>query len=812
MDALGTLKYGYGGVASFSQEGWFAGILRIEDVEEQIVDGYEELHARGALNTTAILKPGRSPEEWRRRIEHLRREVFLLSGEGESLLGSADLIGGVAVANGAPKPVVVWSERVGGEWRVILYDGLTLRPVMVGRTQYRNPSAVYSRGRVFFAAEYIRAGRERVGVWDGDGNIVVDVSGRSPSLAAGDGLVLAVERVIDRNTVGAYIIVVPEVGEPTEIPVPTLLDYSFNPNIAIHPDTGVVYLVHESSPAWGSSWALGLYRQLGLWALAPGDGEVVPGPDTLGGVMEPPASYPITTRTYDWPHDGKYKRVATKFGGEDQSAPIRPQLFFTGGKPGIAYKVFYPLGSHLWSPVYTVLDAGGWGAPIEIGPCPHEPDAQYSVCSASGDSLLACVPSCDIPNVHARVHESERARLAQNRLRYMEPSWNYRVLVTELEIHGAGTVDTDSGPTIIVPDPVYDVCMPPPELPGISTGQGQKKLLWGDLHAHTTYSICMAAINGQIQDLMRFQRDVLQCQVLCVTDHTCRMSLPGQIFSYDQCELEAGNRNIFLFATEPSTLPAHNVNFYCVDRRVFHALRTAIYLYGDERDIVSYIKREFPPDSVYMHRHFHGNRGGEFGVDMPRTVELFDPEVEPAMEAMQIRGHRMLEGDENMPAFPNNFLNAGARVGLVGGTDHASGGETNSFCLTGFWVEEETPRGVFSAIRNRKTFASSNGKLAMYTECHGLPMGEETAADGSVEITCVMSSAHTIRRVALLRDGALLDWVDVGAGSATVTLRDDDVDPGNHWYVVTAEAEAALAGRITVGQSSPHFVTVRRNR
>ena len=96
----------------------------------------------------------------------------------------------------------------------------------------------------------------------------------------------------------------------------------------------------------------------------------------------------------------------------------------------------------------------------------------------------------------------------------------------------------------------------------------------------------------------------------------------------------------------------------------------------------------------------------------------------------------------------------------------------------------------------------------MFSECEGLPMGEKVSVAGTVEISCSMSCAHTIRRVALLRDGELLEWMDVDSTAANVTLRDDKVEPGYHWYVVTAEAESALAGRITIGQSSPHFVTV----
>ena len=255
MKIFHTLQYGCYGHAAISEKGWFAGVLRIEDVEEQIVDGYEEIHSTGSLNTTAILKPGRSRDEWRRNIEYLRREVYLMTAGGQTLLSSADLVGGIATVAGAPLPVVVWTERVGDEWRVMVYTGTALRPVIVDRIPYQNPSAVFYKDKIFFAAEFVSEGQERVGVWDETGTKIFDLIGRSPSLTAGKQLVLAVERVVNPNQVSLFVIVAGEDGVKVEIPVPKLLDYSFNPHIAVQPGTGTCYLAHESSVAWGESWA-----------------------------------------------------------------------------------------------------------------------------------------------------------------------------------------------------------------------------------------------------------------------------------------------------------------------------------------------------------------------------------------------------------------------------------------------------------------------------------------------------------------------------------------------------------------------------
>ena len=76
------------------------------------------------------------------------------------------------------------------------------------------------------------------------------------------------------------------------------------------------------------------------------------------------------------------------------------------------------------------------------------------------------------------------------------------------------------------------------------------------------------------------------------------------------------------------------------------------------------------------------------------------------MEAMQNRGNRMMEGADP-PLFPSNFLGAGARIGLVGGSDHCRAAGPNRFCLTGLWVRQITGEAVLEALRSRRTVATA---------------------------------------------------------------------------------------------------------
>jgi len=239
------------------------------------------------------------------------------------------------------------------------------------------------------------------------------------------------------------------------------------------------------------------------------------------------------------------------------------------------------------------------------------------------------------------------------------------------------------------------------------------------------------------------------------------------------------------------------------------------------------IKERLPKGSVVALRHFHGQSQGPYSIVTDETTDTWDSELEIAMEAMQIRGNIMLgQAQEerwmkvdSMPAFPGNFLDSGAVIGLVGGTDHSTGKPLNHYCLTGFWVEDDTPEAVWDALVNRRTVACSNGKISMWTDLNGMPMGSELKAGGAVSINVRIAAAREITRVCLIRDGQMLDWTDVHADSANLSLVDRSAAPGRHWYVVTVEGvsayeEGGVLGRkiqaaSVIAHASPYFVDVK---
>jgi len=275
----------------------------------------------------------------------------------------------------------------------------------------------------------------------------------------------------------------------------------------------------------------------------------------------------------------------------------------------------------------------------------------------------------------------------------------------------------------------------------------------------------------------------------------------------DQVEKAAGDHGVVLYGCEPGSHPGRHTNFYAYDRDVYNHLRPIVFGHGKGRQqVYRHIREDLPLGRVVALRHVHGHM-----MNDEELVQSFDPLLEVAMESMQGRANALVKAEEGLPLFPVQFLNAGCKVGLVGGTDHFRARGPNRFCLTGFWVKELSTEGVWEALRNRYTIAMSNARVALCAELSGVPIGGTVSVsrEGGVRVHVEASCARSIVRATLIRDGEQLPWVEIGTKSADFDLLDTTVRPGRHWYVPTVEVVTAYGNeRMGYAHGSPFFVHV----
>lgn len=800
---------GYSCSAGLTKTGWFAAALVIPDRDREFTEDILE----PGFDRNVRLLPQKSMEGWTSAsVNSGRRIVLVVEKDGElseQLIGEACRMYGPATPKEiVDAPTVAWTEKTAGRWRLKLSQNRTTSSIYSSEQILASPSVAVFGNEARIAVQTESNGKASIVVFGESGDCLFECEGRNPVVtAAGGQLFLLSEQL---STTGIDL-VLDRIGSGKDENRLTLSgdDLNINGDMVYEPETDTLFICWESSPGWGMDPFAGKHRDINvgqLSSLRSGALQYSPAPGTVDGKLWLP-------------------REAYADGQEMNMTPTYPRLAFRDKSPILAFRRFryraarsfgwdvycMSLADHIWSPLPT------WSPPHRISDFVGPPDARYEIRADVGapatvagtatvvapaieNRMLSCLPCCD--------NRPDSTRTYKHRI-------EIRLIPSDFALPAPEMPVRERSP-YVVPYPVPDVAPSPADQN--SAGNGYQ-LVWADLHNHTFQSKCMCSIDGSPDDVLHFTRDVLGCRVLTLMDHPQHMGAQEFTWHLDRLEAGATGNNIILYGCEPGLSSGHDTNFYTLDREIFERLRLIFLTTFDRADVYSEIKRFFPAGSVFALRHYHGNPKGPHGILSPQCTETWDSNLEFAMEAMQVRGNVFLgQADGETPLFPANFLNSGARIGLVGGSDHSSGKLRNHFCLTGFWVNDLTQEGVWDAIRTGRTLACSNGKIALWPEIEGGHMGSEVTVTGKVEINVAVSAARTVRRLCLIRDGEQLAWIDFDAKQGEILLTDDFAGSGRHWYVVTAEGSSAFQegdclgkrreGTPVIAHASPIYINI----
>lgn len=103
-------------------------------------------------------------------------------------------------------------------------------------------------------------------------------------------------------------------------------------------------------------------------------------------------------------------------------------------------------------------------------------------------------------------------------------------------------------------------------------------------------------------------------------------------------------------------------------------------------------------------------------------------------------------------------LQRGVRFGFVASSDNHFGypgayGEG----VVGVWAEELTGRGLFEALRARRTYAATGDRIALDVEVNGAPMGSEIPFTDERQIDVRVEGQDSIAIVELIRNGRVIE-------------------------------------------------------
>ncbi len=710
---------------------------------------------------------------WQGRARGLERRLVMVresDGDVTDLAAGERICGPVCPKRSNETPLVAWTQRFSGSWELKYHNGKRPHTVLGDSRVIRNPQISVFEEKILFACERdTTEGKGEVLVLSENGDRVISTEGRNLKLVTSSKGIALLTEEISENRVSLVI----HEFDGLELARTTRIeggdDYTFNADLAYNALNDELLVVAENCPAFGMDDRVGMHRYLKVWSLD-GGGD-------LRDLSGETGRLPIKPRAFN-------------YWSTENTPPIRPHIYLQNGKTSVSFRQFRYSGFKAfgWDVYRLDLIEGDWSSPVRMTPNRTTPDTGYAVLPTE-EGYLGVFPCIDNPGGSTRCS-------------------NFRVEIVELD-------RDDALPRVDIKEAERDEYLPTtgyrnvaPTPPALEETYMGRTLIWGDLHPHTNYSKCVSAADGCPNEMFRYARDVLGCQVFTFIDHSNMLGGPESTWVNDQLEILAGGRGIPIFGAETGMSPGRHTNWYAYDRDTFDQLRCILNSQGTSREnCYRQVREELPEGSVMALRHFHGGMEDEKVI-----MHSFEPRLEPAMEAMQGRINALIKPSEKYPRFPNQFLTGGARIGLVGGTDHYRGNGPNHFCLTGFWVKEITPKGVWEALRNRYTIAMSDSKVSMAAWLDGQPAGSTVTMEGkgTLSVSLSASCGHEITRATLIRDGEILPWTPVKRSSATIELEDNEPSPGFHWYVPTIEVRTAYGSyNRGYGHSSPFLVMVR---
>jgi hypothetical protein len=349
---------------------------------------------------------------------------------------------------------------------------------------------------------------------------------------------------------------------------------------------------------------------------------------------------------------------------------------------------------------------------------------------------------------------------------------------------------------------------------------GERLLLFGDLHRHTDLSVCQTGKDGSMADLYRYALDVAQLDFVAVTDHIQHVKVPSP---YERWRTEK------------------MADMYLIEGRLtplFAYERSQRFPYG-HRNIVSPTRGQLPIPRTEENRPTSANSGyeGEHRIAPPTLWQRLlgsnpaqitiphtsgnkvmgqdwqyrNPELEPVVEIYQgcrISYEHPGAPDPTKPESGTNregsiwmALAKGIRLGFIASSDHVS----THISYAGVYAREHSRQAIVDAMRERRTFAATD-TLGVQFSVGGHPLGSEFIFAGPnpplIEVNVL--GTKPIKRIDIIKDNKVIYSAEPGARRARFAYHDADGKAGTSYYYARVIQEDQM-----MAWGSPVWVTYR---
>lgn len=292
----------------------------------------------------------------------------------------------------------------------------------------------------------------------------------------------------------------------------------------------------------------------------------------------------------------------------------------------------------------------------------------------------------------------------------------------------------------------------------------QPPVLFGDIHCHSMYSDGL----WEPEDCYRFARDVIGLDFCAVTDHVVQMS-------DEEWERTLETNRRWNRDGQFITLNGYELNYPGIgDKNLYYPGEDSPLLrdrhWGTEEliDPYTHVPRWLAEGAVMM-AHLHAGNLTKFYVpELCRLVEIYSNwgccECEGAQPAFIPSLRQDFRGQ-----WAQDALTAGWRIGFTGNSDdHMARPGWSGWHrvervyhggLTAVRTASSTRSGIFEALKDRRTYATSGARILIDAELNGAPMGSTVVAGPESCIRLAVNAAAPILSIELISHGKTISCI-----------------------------------------------------
>lgn len=312
--------------------------------------------------------------------------------------------------------------------------------------------------------------------------------------------------------------------------------------------------------------------------------------------------------------------------------------------------------------------------------------------------------------------------------------------------------------------------------PSLVTDEERSQILWGDPHIHTMLSDCHPERCRSRVLAYAAARYVYGLDFAAIADHVSG----GKRGTFGKWRDNLAMADLFGDAPEFAALLCYEASMPSGeggDNNVYLAEPRENYIDpGEETLTVRELAEKLAPgDFLVPHHTSRANKHGEIPPELyPGEARMPVVEIHSKWGCSEYQGHPDgLDNPRQGPAYAQDLLAAGYRMGFIGGTDTHTSLTFGSALepdhirhqpgMTAAFVTVNERQAIHQAIANRQCYAAAGERIVLDVACDELKMGEAKAATGdsarprTISVRCAAPSL--IDTLEIIRNGQVVHTV-----------------------------------------------------